>query len=620
LEHLRKNDYPAAVSTQLDLLSMSNLPRNEMQQIRMEADRDARSVRRVVDARNAAHVNLAVVSQRLKEHTGETYEDYADLSSSRTVNQMYLLIRKELLEAGATEDEVGNHFRTSLSAYLDSPELLMHPKTISNKYLVKFKAAVGKFRKPKGFTGSHEEWLEMLVKHMNATRLIHNDDASKMHPSPDNGVVLTCFSHRVKRDAMPDWMSEFTHIQGKELVDLVEAEDQNDASQIASVEKSLLGLRTQARNINDYYTTKIEKCDDWLKSLNASSLAERLSGSLVSFLLNIDTYRDMVADPNEPDRVINGEQKVINLLRRFVERSPLKAETSALWLEKALEENKFDQVGGLSRELLAAVFRGMNSDQAMEQLWHPLKETDKRLLRFLRYELGSLLMDLSPEELEILAQEVESDSTQKIITELASIIHSYRQAILDRSDRDSNTARAVKAIKTQSLQWLIQNYKGLQGALYRRLEQKEDLYSETEPQVTDSIPDDLTVVTADRVFNPLKGWRVQYTMDIHRPEGDNLVDIDSDSLDEIVDKLQILIRKFGLSMSTKVSSIVNCLGQIVTTPEDIERTIPHLEKKYSEIDYKKRKRGGMRILYRMLPEEKKLIFFLHKKQAMHYKF
>ncbi|MCR4326791.1 MAG: hypothetical protein NUV52_04005, partial [Candidatus Roizmanbacteria bacterium] len=89
MEHLKKNDYPAAASTQLDLLSLSNLPLDEMQQMRMEADMDAGSVRRVVEARNAAHVNLAVVSQRLKEHTGETYEDYADLSSSRTVSQMY---------------------------------------------------------------------------------------------------------------------------------------------------------------------------------------------------------------------------------------------------------------------------------------------------------------------------------------------------------------------------------------------------------------------------------------------------------------------------------------------------------------------------------------------------
>src|SRR3989344_3274688 len=620
METPRKTDHLVAAPTQLDLLSMSNLSLIELQQMHMDVDGLTGQVKRVVEARNNAHINLAHSGQRVNEYSRETYEDYSALSSSRTVSQMFLIIRNELLDIGASEEGVIDHFKRSLSTYLDCPELLMDPNSKSNKLISKLKGSFAKFKRPSGFTGSHEDWIDMLLRHVNATRLIHHYDVSKMHANPEYSVVLTCFPHRVRRDSLPEWMSELNNLHGEELVQLVEEEDQNDTSQSIAIEKSLLELRNQGRNIEAYYRAKIIKCDDWLKARYTNDLEKKSSTDLIFLSLNLEAYRSMVTDPNAPDPAEDGEKKVVDVLEHFVEHNSLKPETTALWLEKSFQKANFDQDNGLTRELLASVLRGMNSDNAMEILWHPLKEADKRLLRFLRYELGSLLSDVSPEELEILAQEVESLTTQEIIIELANTIRAHSQTTTERSQKDSNTSRVIKAIKNNGINWLTANYRWLQRMLYSRLQRQDTSYLQDNPQVEDNIEEVVTIASADSVFNPLRGWKIQYTSDMHYPEGDNLIDITGDSLDQIVSNLQKLVRKSDIAISVKVSSIVNCLGQIVMTPEDIERTIPHLGEHYSHVDYKKRKRGGMRILYRLDPARKTLVFFLHKKQAFHYKF
>lgn len=203
--------------------------------------------------------------------------------------------------------------------------------------------------------------------------------------------------------------------------------------------------------------------------------------------------------------------------------------------------------------------------------------------------------------------------------EIADNIYEYNEELLQ--DEDSNISKVRKAIREYGRGWLKQHYKWLQSKLFRQLQTVTlPVPLADTPEVTITEPGDMPVVDDDdSVINPIKQWKIAYTTSVHNPEGSNLIDLSSNNPQELLEKLEAFIRSQKMASTVKTSSIVNCLEQIISTPSEIEMFTPHLGEHYSDMDYKKRKRGGMRILYRLDPETKTLVFWLHKKQQFTYK-
>lgn len=143
---------------------------------------------------------------------------------------------------------------------------------------------------------------------------------------------------------------------------------------------------------------------------------------------------------------------------------------------------------------------------------------------------------------------------------------------------------------------------------------------ETKPKQVTTISDvqgDIETTREEVAQGNLLAWHIFYT-DNKSLDDKHLVEIGGSTLKEREETLEALRIKEQIPLSIKPGSVIRALDWLVTVPQDVEQV--RIRKDIGGEEFKKLKRGDLRILYQMRPPEKAIIFFLHQKQAWTYGF
>lgn len=608
--------------TSLDLVTFHPKDQLSLQNSLLESQQVTSAVMGVKKAQEDNFDDIMATTARLQEHKDELFQDYNATSSSQTVGAFYKKLYTDVTEQGATIQDINNLFRKCLKTYIPYKDIPQNPTQLSNRTTQKVASFLQtQVRKPDWFQKSDAEWLDYVIERINIPLYLHTGEKT-VHASDEKKLTSRCYSHIVYEDQLPDWFEKLDSIPEKELLTLVEAEFLEDDEQRESIVKRLDDIPRVANNISKYYFGKDDKYQAWLTN-KFKEYHQKGYTDLHSFLIYLRPLSSIITERKTPQTEGTNEATTANLLiDDYLKSHPFSSESIAVWLEENCTRFGVDKPGGLDKKILASVLRRMHDENALGSLWKPIQATDKKQYRFLRYELGELLKRTSAEERQILADTMEQEPLPKAILEIASNISEYADEI--RSDEDANTVKVRKDVDAYAREWFQKNYRWLQSQLFGRIHKQSDLSptpisplednaarQESEPSHV-ALP---IVEDESAVVNPIQQWKIVYTTSIHNPEGDNLIDLSSNNPQELIAKLEIFIRSQKIGSTVKTSSIVNCLEQIIGTPSEIEMLTPHLGSRYSEVDYKKRKRGGMRILYKLDPDSKSLTFWLHKKKS-----
>jgi mRNA-degrading endonuclease RelE of RelBE toxin-antitoxin system len=126
------------------------------------------------------------------------------------------------------------------------------------------------------------------------------------------------------------------------------------------------------------------------------------------------------------------------------------------------------------------------------------------------------------------------------------------------------------------------------------------------------------MTTQEIVQGNLAGWQFFYTTN-RTSEQSHLIEIEGQTTEELERNLHRFITDRKISCSIPAGSIVNAFEWLVTeVPKETEQT--RMGMQINGEYFKKLKRQRVRIIYQMSPSEKKIIFFIHKKQDWGYGF
>ena len=583
---------------------------------------------------------------RLSDTSVDMYEELDLLKSSVAVSKMYLTLRQELPIVGISDEEFIDMFKFFTKINSKVSEKLFHgihrengierikidnvrgqqAKTI-NKILEEHSAP-----KP-WFKGTKAEWRDFLINH---SIFLFNFMDKDTKTSANDDIRIQGVTYQ---NGMPDWFDGLDEgiLPSDEIVEQEILEDTQDAKRINTdldqLLKSQKYIVKEERRKTYGFAKMVEKTKNKLE-LSVDNfpllLISLISCHTGGFTLKPDAEERFAAgkipfDYLESSELI--EQTIDNFLAK--EERLLCKETVAQWIEDSLEKSKSisqdlkvidPDFGRVSILLLDSV--GGDTRAATE--FKKTLGTNKRLYYSLTKDIAPLLIHVTADELAYLKEIIKEYGVKTAghaILEIAEAISYHSTDFSNNLPKESQSA--INRLRTYTKKVLIRDHIDLYDAMANTLLiDEEDIPAATEENTFEEKAlkietAAIAVESANIGLGNLADWQLIYSN--NRSLSENHLDpIDGQSLEEREKALEEYVVQNGISCSVKIGSIIRAFDWLVTVPEEKEWLA--MRKEVDGVTFKKKKRGRVRILYRMDPETKKIIFFLHQKKDWSYGF
>ncbi len=611
-ERIEYQQDPAA-----DILTITDDESAYLYDVMVTADKDLAAI---ISFNKARYNNLNTYLQnrdRVKSFEVELLEDYTNISSSLTAGRAFQKLHAELTaEYKVPHEEILDIYQKLLEEYIRHPEIPLHPNKVDNRTR---KQIVTFFEKqmtvPRWWKGGTIDWHNFMWARLNFHNYIH-EDLGFNHVNKLNYIIPQCYLHFVDPEFLPDWYEGMKQKPQEQLLEEVDQEFNEDLQVKDKLYTDISNVPNTHKKLFDYFNEKNESYNTWI--LEKARLMEQIGfKDFKSFLIYIPTLLASFNAENYDITTKDGFNRALDkLYELYSGNNGLDKDIVALWLSHSFNDLQIGKPDGIPVSTVATALRAIKDPDSLGEVWLPLKDQNKQLYKFLRFNLGSLLETASPDEIEILAEYLDTLPLSTSLLEIGKSISEYSKQIIQLSRQDSNINRTVKNVNTFIKQWLTSNQEIYRNRIISSLRSPAIAYRYAgNPHINT----ELLLNDASTEQGTFSGWNIFYTTNINNPTGAFISEIKGNSTEEITTSLERFLRSQGISISVKISSIINCLEQIVNTPPEIEQLTPHLGNKHSEVDYKKRKRGKVRILYNIDSDTKNLTFWLHQKKQQSYR-
>lgn len=466
------------------------------------------------------------------------------------------------------------------------------------------------------FSGDQISWTHFLLEHAIFVSYLdpqsHSQFSSGSGDFKSVGITGTTYS-----DELPDWLFEAkADIPDREAVKQELAEDQEA--------KDVLGQQKQSMEKHREYiisrsNDRTKKAGERLRLKEASLPDIRSFPNLIAYLfVSKKSWRVFPDNTN-----VSPEETREIAIKAYVEKNAGAEgkEIISLFLEKRLIKEKVIENTG---QIIDAGFVDLFMSIFDVDKLRIMKEENKKAYKFFNYELKPLLQALPQQDIDYIKEILETYKNngnvpiEEFILDLGEIISSNFREM---------KSPVVKQINEFAGAFLRNNWEWLYQQIQKSLSFDKDIQpaspqggpsSEIEAAsvpILDAETHEIQTEIEKLQKGNLADWKLLYapTKNVN-----DVVDIGGETLEERQEALMNFLRNNRIVSSIKPLSIVNALEWLVKVPQEIEQT--RMGMIVNGEEFKKLKRGKVRIFYEMDTVKKTITFFLHQKQAMSYGF
>lgn len=596
--------------------------------------------REYLTARSSLERFTTTVNVRLRRLIDLGYQlitQKEELMSSQTLGDVFLKLHSEMLkhDPQLTDTEFMDLFlKLAKIATKISP---ISSTRITNDGLRRNDAKITEIinktagEPPQWFKGTMSEWRlfiddrSLFMWYLNPDFILSNTCAPGLTGKKALEAGLKGF---VQSGFEPDWMDD----DQMPNLDDVRAENIEDRKEWERVMREIKAISEQTKLLQEKDSSKFHKAIIWFERRKNQLLSQTKNlPDIVAYAYFMQNKVEYDLKPKEiiklssnqlSDRAVPGAKVLDRFFRKVESQTAVLSNTEfvALWIEKQMIDDGLitSTQGPLSppqTEMVSNFFL----DDATARVNLP-----KKLLFEIR-PLANLLTENERQYLTNLAQDSVGAPCEYLIWELAELISPHLQAQQQFADKQTHTA--ANHLREHAIRWIRQNYNWAfanlrsslsQNALIVEEPKRPEDATEAEPVQETNL---LDIEDQDTIENALQGnlsgWQLFFIPDIDSSNIRN-IEIKGDSLEERQQQLENIVRAHKVSITGKVSSIVDAIDWLVVVPQEVEQIRMHKDVRGER--YKKLKRGAMRILYQLNPDERVIKFHLHKKKGWSYGF
>jgi len=473
---------------------------------------------------------------------------------------------------------------------------------------------------PEWFGDNRGAWKTFVFNHANFFKYLNQDFAQSL-PSHQSQALTTKLIKRFRtnfvgatfKEGSPDWLLE----------------NKDVTPEREEVEKEITEDEEEQAGMNDTLN-KIEKQEDYLNNTvaeKAKKANERVRQQIREVFPSFQNFSDVVLLAKVANTEAVNRTFLDEVLRLYTssENVLTNQEPIALFIERKLKEGKMmqsaqDPIGAPFIDQFSMAFehiKAQQKDGSAVAEFMDLRRTDKKAFYALNYDLKPFIEILTADEISLLQDlllESKNKPIELFIWDMAGAISS-RFKEKDHNPKPDDLPDFGKLTASFLRNHAGWAYEQLQQSLTGK-DQRETSFESYE-QPTSEIQQEIETTTEKIAQGNLAGWHIFYT-DNRSLDDRHLTEVGGQTLEERERALQELLLKEQHLPSIKLGSIIRAFDWLVTIPEEIEQM--RIKKDVAGETFRKLKRAGLRIFYNMDTQEKKLIFFLHQKQAMSYGF
>lgn len=593
-------------------------------------------------------VELGARFERLNATIFDIRSQNKDLASSRSASEAYLRMYGELPQRGASPQEIMDFYsmcleiNTRFGTQIEQGEIKTFGTNIKspvNRKLAnqKYTTLVSEIAPdpPSWFGNNLQAWKLFVGDRANFARYL-NADLVMLYGGNIPPQKLAGILGSTSWDALPDWLTE----RGEELPDrlIIEQELEEDTQEAGSLNQAAERTRNHFMFTKEHAEQKVQGVQKWAME-KFLELFPNEETNFYQFLI----YMDMLYDFPEADikdvsnismqeargHVIEADRAREFRIRAFLEEGADKSkELIALWLEdrlkaagvignasEVIDQHIFDVFNLLFSE--AENLSGQPSDT-----WLNIRAANPKLFSILHYDLRPLVVLFSNNELtylrELTMDSKRRGSVESLIWEMADCISANFDGIGEFAVSDKPLMKALKQFMKFSGTWIRKYWMWAYEELLRSIsgQTSEPLVIYQEEQPSAELEEAETAIEEVGRDN-LAGWNIFYTERM-TTDRNSIAEIPGTTLEERERTLEQFLHTRSISCSIGADSVVRALEWLTSVPQEIEQI--RMMKEVAGVDWKKLKRGAVRIFYRLDQAQKEMVFFVHQKKAWKYRF
>lgn len=607
--------------------------------LRLEASRkeyqalaDYKSYEREVLSNYAARVlkgrEVESSLNRLAQRIIDTSLQVNSLVSSISAGRTYLIFLQELKPQGYTDAQIYQlfgiclriHNATTITYTGDTQYALIRQQSKDfNARGAKPIAARAVYSRPTWFHGNIHTFDNFVTEYSDFWSLLNPEKISLPHEDKmqleinkskaiDAGEDYDDIFGVTTAENLPDWLTDDNNPPALEAV---KDELKSDETDNVLMKKERQLLIKQANYLHQVVKDKFTKAEERLNQRWAEvKVADPCLGDFLSFM----------------HIILEGEGDFAEKIKFYtdLERRITDSEDLSLWIEDNFKKiGVVDQglITNFGEEILKAYFPTLNSDNPENKVaFSSFRETNRKGFMILNYDLRPFMEMLNHEDLELINQFLDDQNSKE-----AGPIISFIGDLLSENIKKQQNAlpeNLVKAFKNyrEFLRKFLRNnwqtlYQQFYSILFPSKEVEEEKPAPEEEynykRIVEQVDEEIFAIDKGNLLN----WTLLYSPE-ERIEEESAIIVSGDTLDQKSRFLQDLIAHLGVSNSIKPDSIIHALDWKTQSPKEVEQLVPIIIVRGEK--WKKFKRQAMRIIYRMFPDEKKLMFFLYKKKGLSY--
>lgn len=588
-------------------------------------------------------------ADRISDTLDDIEDDISTLVSSITVGTAYLKMSAELSARGVSEVESLYFFRrclhisvvvghaileqsgpvedrrhASIYTSIDSAQILLQEVDKETK------------SQPTWFNGDRQEWRRFLAYHSHLHEYLA--PGSKSSPSVYG---------EIDNEGLPDWFTETTDQLPDKTV--IQQEIDDDQLEVANTTEQQNKLAKQQayllQTVHQKYIRALARFEIKRRSLqsNISSYADLIYYLKTAEEITAYPELDLTVLQNHTDIgypfkfTVSAEKAREQTLQESAKSKAIvfSKEIVAFWLEKQLKDGNIisDSEFFVNQKFIDRITPllslGNFEDKGTNRALNELKSSSKKAYNVLNFEVGPIFSTLSQEQLDdinVWVSENIGKSMNDVIWYIADVIS---DKLLNHGENlPSQTKIAIDHIKDFAIKWLRNNCNWAYGQLesLTRYNTSEAVQQPSSQEFPLTLPTTKTAdqETIDEVENAtqeiqqsnLSGWHIKYTF--NKKVDGSTVEIVGSTLKELEEYFHKFVATNNISCSIKPESIIHTLDWLVTVPQLAEDM--RIRKMVNGQEFKKVKRGRVRIFYVLNSDKKDIVFFVHQKQALSYGF
>lgn len=619
--------------TELSIFNLSNTDRDKAKKYSAEGSKFAHELK---IASESMDIQQDLVDSRLERMdivTNEKLETEVQYQSYITTSAAYLEVGELLANYNLTKKEFDELFirlfktNSDFSGAYSSPRVSISEnerryQADNNSFKIAVKARKEAGDPPSWYKKGKEDWWTFYSDIANFEQILLDRTKRTGDEDPYHGKKIGFTSIE---DA-PDWFDRLGTLSSPDREEIKKDLD-DDLEERDSVSKYVEGLFTKSELLETQMDERWRKgCVRFEKRRRAlfpkgSSFAE-----YVTYLHATENTTEYASDIFERldyltlrRTSLNPEASREKAIGKFAEEFPMTEDVIALYFEKKFKEAGLTPKAVLGKELIESMkqFRTEDQDELKK-----LKESDKKLFNILNFEINPLLRLLNPEEMDYFSEfldGLEGSKFEEAIWEMAYLVSRNQY-----STEDERAKKNMQDIRRFTKTWLKLNWEWAYGELGKKLNgeaktmQQQQVFTE-EPidETLESEGADVRQTLDEIDRGNLSDWKVVMTTN-RRTDSVGLEEVSGETLHDREISLDRLLLDEGQQVSIKNSSVINALDWAANLPDEVFYMMPKMTVNGEE--FTKVKRGSVRILLRRDRKNKEMLFFLHQKKAMSYKF